>query len=69
MTEMLLIKYQNLSTCVKAPNLLLIGHVKITFVPSTVFNVSCIDSTLSTCANVLKTGMPVMVVYLLFYCL
>ena len=53
----------SVSACVKAPNLLLIGHVKITFVSSTVFNVSCIDCTLSNCVSVLKTGMSVMVVY------
>ena len=52
----------SVSACVKAPNLL-IGHVKITFVSSTVFNVSCIDCTLSNCVCVLKTGMSVMVVY------
>ena len=53
----------NISAYVKAPNLLLIGHVKITFVSSTVFNVSCIDCTLSNCVNVLKSGMSVVVVY------
>ena len=53
----------NVSACVKAPNLLLIGHVKITFVSSTVFNVSCIDCTLSNCVSVLKIGMSSMVVY------
>ena len=52
----------SVSACVKAPNLL-IGNVKITFVSSTVFNVSCIDCTLSNCVSVLKTGMSVMVVY------
>ena len=41
----------------------LIGHIKITFVSSTVFNVSCIDCTLSNCVSVLKPGMSVMVVY------
>jgi hypothetical protein len=38
-------------------------HVKITFVSSTIVNVNCIDCTLSNCVSVLKTGMPVMVVY------
>ena len=47
----------------KAPNVLLTGHVKITFVSSTVFKVSCIDCTLSNCVSVLKPGMSVMVVY------
>ena len=36
----------SVSACVKAPNLLLIGHVK-TFISSMIFNVSCIDWTLS----------------------
>ena len=53
----------SVSACVKAPNLSLIGHVKITFVSSTVFKVSCIDCTLSNCVSVLKPGMSVMVVY------
>ena len=47
----------------KAPDFLLIGHIKINFVSSTVFNVSCIDCTLSNCVSVLKPGMSVMVVY------
>ena len=47
----------------KPPIFLLIGNVKITFVSSTVFNVSCIDCTLSNCVCVLKTGMSVMVIY------
>lgn len=47
----------SVSACVKASNLLLIGNVKITFVSSTVFNVSCIDGALSNCISVLKTGM------------
>ena len=49
----------------------LIGHIKITFVSSTVFNVSCIDHTFSNCVNGLKPGMSVMMVYqpALFYCL
>jgi hypothetical protein len=34
---------------IKAPNRLLIGHVKSIFVSSTVFNVSCTDCTLSSC--------------------
>ena len=50
------------SACVKALNLL-IGNVKITFVSSTVFNVSCINCTLSNCVSVLKTGISVTVVY------
>jgi hypothetical protein len=32
------------TVCVKAPNLLLIGHVKISF-SSMIFNLSCIDCT------------------------
>ena len=47
----------------KAPDFLLIGHIKINFVSSTVFNVSCIDCTLSNCVSVLKTGLSVMEVY------
>lgn len=39
----------SMSACVKAPNLLLIGHVEITFVSSTVFNVSCVDCTPFKC--------------------
>ena len=39
-------------TSVSARNLFLIGHVKIPFVSSTVFNVSCIDCTLSNSVNV-----------------
>ena len=54
---------KNLSTCFKTPNLLLIGHVKITFVSSMVDKVSCIDCTVSSCVSVLKSGMSVMVVY------
>lgn len=52
--------------CVKTPNLLLIGHVKITFIYSIVLNVSC---TLSNCVSVLKPGMSAMVSIsqLLFY--
>ena len=53
----------SVSACVKALDLLLTGHVKITFVSSTVFNVSCIDCILSNCVNVLKFDMPIMVVY------
>ena len=30
----------NVSACVKVPNLLLIGHFKITFISSTLFNVN-----------------------------
>ena len=37
----------------KAPDFLLIGHIKINFVSSTVFNVSCIDCTLSNCVSML----------------
>ena len=48
----------------KAPDFLLIGHIKINFVSSTVFNVSCIDCTLSNCVSVLKPGMSVMGVVL-----
>ena len=55
--------FKRVSAWVKTPNLLLVGHVKITFVSSTVFNVSCIACTLSNCVNVLKSGMSVMVVY------
>ena len=44
-------------------NLLLICHVKITFVSSTVFNVNCIDCILSNCISVLKSGMSAMMVY------
>ena len=65
-------KFQtSVSAYIKATNLLLIGHVKITFVSSTVFNVSCIDCTLSNYVSVLKLGMSVMVIYqpALFYCL
>ena len=51
----------SVSAYVRAPNFLLIGHVKIT--SSTVFNVSCADCTLSNCVDVLKCGMSVMVVY------
>ena len=53
----------NVSACVKAPNLLLIGHVKITFVSSTVFNTSYVDCTLSNCVSVLRPDMSVIVVY------
>jgi hypothetical protein len=52
----------NVSVCVKASNLLLIGYVKITFVSSMVFNVHCIDCTLSSCISVLKSGVSVRVV-------
>lgn len=55
--------WTNVNTCAKAPHLLLIGHVKITFVYSTIFNVNCIDCTLSNCVSVLKSGMLFMVVY------
>ena len=55
--------FKRVSACVKTPNLLLVGHVKITFVSSTVFNVSCIACTLSNCVNVLKSDKSVMVVY------
>lgn len=48
---------------VKAPNLLLTGHVKIILVSSMVFNVSCMDYTFSNGVNVLKSGVSVMVVY------
>ena len=48
--------------CVKVPDVLLIGHVKITFVSSTIFNVSCIDCTLSNYVNVLKSDMSTTVV-------
>ena len=60
----------NISARVKAPNLLLVSHVKISF-SSMVFNLSCIDCTLSNCVNVLKPGMFAMMVYqsALFYCL
>jgi hypothetical protein len=51
----------SVSPCVKSPNLLLIDHVKITFVSPSVFNVSCIDCILSNCVNALKYGMPVIV--------
>lgn len=51
----------SVTACVKPPNLLLIGHVKITFVSSTVFNVSYIDCTFSNCVSMLKHGMFVMV--------
>jgi hypothetical protein len=54
--------WTNVSACVKAPNLLLTGHVNITFVSFTVFNISCVDRTLSNCISVLKSGMSVMVV-------
>ena len=47
----------------------LIGHIKITFVSSTVFNVSCIDCILSICVSVLKSDMPVMVIYQLAFVL
>jgi hypothetical protein len=53
----------SVSVCVKAPNLLFIGHVKITFVSSMVDKVSCIDCTVSSCVSVLKSGMSVIVVY------
>lgn len=33
----------SVTACVKAPNLLLIGHVKITFFSSAIFNISCIE--------------------------
>lgn len=33
----------NVSVCVKTPNLSLTGHVKITFISPTVFNVSYSD--------------------------
>ena len=48
---------------VKTPNRLLICLVKITFVSSTVFDVSCIDCTLYHFVRVLKYGVSVMVVY------
>ena len=53
----------SVSAYAKTPGLLLIGHVKITFVSSTVFNVSCIDCILSNSVNVLKPGMSVVVAY------
>ena len=53
----------SVSAYVKVPNILLIGYVKITFVSSMVFEVSCIDCKLSNCVSVLKTGMSVMVIY------
>ena len=52
---------KSVNASVKAPNLLLIGHVKITFDSFRVFNVSLIDCTFSSCVSVLKTGMSVMV--------
>lgn len=55
--------WTNVSACIKTPNLLLIGHVKITFVSSTVFSVSHIDCILSNFANVLKSDMSVMMIY------
>ena len=57
--------WTNVSTCVKTPNLLFIGHVKVTFVSSTIFNVSYIDCTLSSVVTVLKSGIN----QPLFYCL
>ena len=39
----------NVSARVKAPNLLLTGHVQIIFISSMIFDVSCIDCTLSSC--------------------
>ena len=59
----------SVSAYVKAPNLLLIGHVKITFVSSTVFNVSCIDCQFSSSVSVLKPGMSLLVVYQLAFVL
>jgi hypothetical protein len=47
------------SACVKAPSHLLIGHVKITFASSMIFNVCYIDCTLSNCVSVLKSDMSV----------
>jgi len=53
----------SVSARAKAPNRLLIGHVKFTFVSSKVLNVSCIHCTLSNCVSVWKSGRSFMVVY------
>lgn len=52
----------SVSTCIKVPNLLLIGHVENTFAFSPIFNLIFIDCSLSNCVNVLKSGVSVMVV-------
>ena len=44
-------------------------HVKITYIFSTVFNVTCTDCILSNCVSVLKSDMPIIVGYQLAFVL